>query len=72
MLLLAADGRPLEPGQIVYGVHDGMPWHVEHVSYPEAEDFGASCFFGCAWVLKNCPGLTEASAGRDLRSTGLF
>lgn len=42
------------------------------VSYPEAEDFGASCFFGCAWVLKNCPGLTEASAGRDLRSTGLF
>lgn len=33
MLLLAADGRPLEPGQIVYGVHDGMPWHVEHVKH---------------------------------------
>jgi len=46
--------------------------HLYVVSYPEAEDFGASCFFGCAWVLKNCPGLTEASAGRDLRSTGLF
>jgi len=50
----------------------GISVAIVVVSYPEAEDFGASCFFGCAWVLKNCPGLTEASAGRDLRSTGLF
>ena len=33
MLLLAADGRPLEPGQIVYSMRDGMPWHVEHVKH---------------------------------------
>lgn len=33
MLLSAADGRPLEHGQIVYGIHDSMPWHVEHVKH---------------------------------------
>lgn len=38
MLLLAADRRPLAPGQIVYGMHDGTPWHVEHVKHFSMSD----------------------------------
>ena len=38
MLLLAADGCPLEPGQIVYGIHDGTPWHVEHAKHFSMND----------------------------------
>lgn len=38
MLLLAADGRSLELGQIVYGMHDGTPWHVEHVKHFSMND----------------------------------
>lgn len=38
MLPLAADRRPLELGQTVYGMHDGTPWHVEHVKHFSMND----------------------------------